>query len=116
MNFKSEDVRQPIADYFLAPDDPEVEKPFYPLIFKQPSDLDVPIWRYMTIAKLLSLLDNRALFFARLDKLNDPFEGSITKFQKKHRRRKGQRSFMIWPLDENENWIGRWLYRLSNVI
>ena len=32
----------------------------------------------MDFAKLVSLLDRRALFFARADRLNDPFEGSLS--------------------------------------
>ncbi|MFC2123123.1 hypothetical protein ACFLRP_05510 [Bacteroidota bacterium] len=34
------------------------------------------IWRYMDFAKFVSLLDKSALYFARADKLGDPFEGS----------------------------------------
>lgn len=37
---------------------------------------DRRIWRYMSLAKFMSLLDTRALFFARSDRLGDPFEGS----------------------------------------
>lgn len=37
------------------------------------------IWRYMDIPKLVSMLDKKALFFARSDKLSDPFEGLLTK-------------------------------------
>jgi len=39
---------------------------------------DMPLWRYVDLAKLISLLDTRALFFTRADLLGDPFEGSIT--------------------------------------
>jgi hypothetical protein len=53
--------------------------------FKPHPDLVAPrheeiIWRYMDIAKLLSLLDKRALYFTRLDQLGqlDPFEGYYT--------------------------------------
>lgn len=42
---------------------------------KTPS-LDATLWRYTDIAKFLSLLEHSALFFTRLDKLNDPFEGA----------------------------------------
>jgi hypothetical protein len=34
------------------------------------------LWRYMDLAKFLSLLEDRALYFARADKLGDPFEGA----------------------------------------
>ena len=35
------------------------------------------LWRYMDFTKFVSLLDRQALFFARSDKLGDPFEGSF---------------------------------------
>ena len=43
--------------------------------FVAPSSPDARIWRYTDLAKLLSLLDRNALFFPRVDKLEDPFEG-----------------------------------------
>lgn len=46
-------------------------------LFPKPDDKDTKIWRYMDIAKFLSLIDNKALFFSRADFLGDPFEGSI---------------------------------------
>jgi hypothetical protein len=49
--------------------------------FKHPANLEIKIWRYMDLAKFVSLLLNRALHFARADKLGDPFEGSITRVQ-----------------------------------
>ena len=36
------------------------------------------LWRYMDFMKYVSLLDRKALFFTRIDKLGDPFEGSIS--------------------------------------
>ncbi len=33
------------------------------------------LWRYMDFTKFVSLLEKQALFFARTDKLDDPFEG-----------------------------------------
>ena len=40
-------------------------------------DQDIRIWRYMSYAKFLSLLQRRALFFCRMSELaeKDPFEG-----------------------------------------
>lgn len=48
--------------------------------FLPPSSLDAVIWRYMDLAKLLSLIDRAALYFVRVDKLasQDPFEGFYT--------------------------------------
>jgi hypothetical protein len=50
-------------------------------VFICPSDPDVKIWRYMDIAKYLSLLEKRSLFFTRADLLGDPFEGSLPSTQ-----------------------------------
>ena len=36
------------------------------------------LWRYMDFTRFVSLLDRGALFFARADKLGDPFEGSYS--------------------------------------
>src|SRR5258706_13694835 len=41
------------------------------------SDPGAKIWRFMTLAELVSLLSERALFFTRVDKLDDPYEGSL---------------------------------------
>ena len=50
-----------------------------------PSD-DKKIWRYMDFARLISLLYKKALFFARADGLDDPFEGSFPKANVKEGR------------------------------
>lgn len=50
--------------------------------FSPPSTVDATIWRYMDLAKFISLLDKAALYFPRVDKLDaeDPFEGYYTNF------------------------------------
>jgi hypothetical protein len=48
-------------------------------VFEHPEDLDIKIWRYINDEKLASLLRTKALYFARADKLGDPFEGSRPK-------------------------------------
>ncbi len=45
-------------------------------VFEKPKDENAKIWRYMDFTKFVSLLDKSALFFTRVDKLGDPFEGS----------------------------------------
>ena len=45
--------------------------------FSPPND-DAVLWRYMDFTKFISLLDEGALFFARADKLGDPFEGALS--------------------------------------
>lgn len=44
--------------------------------FHNPPPEDAILWRYMDFTKFVSLLDERALFFARADQLGDPFEGA----------------------------------------
>ena len=39
---------------------------------------DAVLWRYMSFTKFASLLARNALFFARADKLGDPFEGALS--------------------------------------
>ena len=40
--------------------------------------LHAVLWRYISFTKFVSLLTKSALFFARADKLGDPFEGSLS--------------------------------------
>ena len=44
--------------------------------FEQPSP-GAKLWRYMDFMKFIDLLDRKELFFARGDKLDDAFEGSL---------------------------------------
>ena len=48
--------------------------------FKTPDNLDSRIWRYLDFTKFLSMLENQALYFCRLDVLaeTDPYEGLYT--------------------------------------
>jgi hypothetical protein len=48
-------------------------------VFKLPENPNTPIWRYMDFTKFVSMLVQKGLFFSRLDKLGDPFEGSLPK-------------------------------------
>ena len=47
--------------------------------FPQPLNLDIKIWRYVDISKLIDILSRKSLFLSRLDLLGDAHEGSITK-------------------------------------
>ena len=47
--------------------------------FEAPSNPDIPLWRYIDLSKFVAFLQDRALYFARTDKLVDPFEGSLPK-------------------------------------
>jgi len=46
--------------------------------FPVPESGDTTIWRYMDFTKFLSLLVTEELYFSRMDKLDDPFEGHYT--------------------------------------
>ena len=46
--------------------------------FPQPNHGELKVWRYMDLAKFIWLLKEKKLFLSRLDKLSDPYEGSLT--------------------------------------
>ena len=48
-------------------------------VFEKPKDENAKIWRYLDFTKFVSLIDRKSLYFTRLDKLGDPFEGSVSK-------------------------------------
>jgi hypothetical protein len=64
--------------------------------YKLPEKLDVPIWRYMDVARLISMLENSALYFCRADKLGDRFECSLPSafFDKVMAEPESKRQFM----------------------
>lgn len=51
--------------------------------FPQPSDKSIKVWRYMDIAKFIALIQTGKLYFARSDRLGDPFEGSVPRLVSK---------------------------------
>jgi hypothetical protein len=54
-------------------------------VFQKPEDKNIKIWRFMDFSKYVSLLEKKALFFSRSDKLGDPFEGSLSKINQQMR-------------------------------
>lgn len=50
-------------------------------VLQQPENADILVWRYMDFAKYVSLLRSGSLYFARLDLMDDSFEGSLTKIE-----------------------------------
>jgi hypothetical protein len=54
-------------------------------VFQEPADRGVKIWRYIDLTRFLSLLEDRALYFARADQLGDAFEGSFPKTNREQR-------------------------------
>jgi hypothetical protein len=47
-------------------------------LFWLPDDRNMGVWRYMDLSRLISLLDGRALHFARACDFTDPFEGAVS--------------------------------------
>lgn len=48
-------------------------------VFEKPEDENGKIWRYMDFTKFVSMIDRKALFFTKVDRLDDKFEGSLSK-------------------------------------
>jgi len=46
--------------------------------FEPPPNPDIKIWRYMDFMRLVNTLEERGLFFRRMDLFEDRFEGSIS--------------------------------------
>src|SRR5215208_3183149 len=44
-----------------------------------PQNEATKVWRYMTFTKFMSLVDRSALYFSRVDRLGDAFEGSFAR-------------------------------------
>jgi hypothetical protein len=47
------------------------------IAFPQPRDPSVLVWRYLDLAKYVSLLTGKSLYLPATDRLGDPFEGSL---------------------------------------
>jgi len=45
----------------------------------RPPKTNLTLWRYMDLAKLLSLLESQTLYFSRTDQFDDPYEGRLSK-------------------------------------
>lgn len=69
----TEKLKQPIEN--------KLEHPCFP----QPTEKSIQAWRYLDIAKFIWLLENKKLYLARLDKLQDPHEGTTPKLSAKIR-------------------------------
>lgn len=66
---------------------------------------DQKIWRYMSLAKYMSFLVRRCLWFSRIDRLGDPFEG---KYPKRTIQRYGLPPEMGNIADVE--WLRQWTY------
>ena len=43
--------------------------------------LDTPLWRYMDFTKFVAMLASKSLYFSRVDRLDDAFEGAFPTLQ-----------------------------------
>ena len=75
-------------------------------VFHTP-DGDAVVWRYMDFTKFVSLLDRRALFFARAHKLGDPFEGTMTRANLEERSQLQGEGRTPWGCERDAGLPGR---------
>jgi hypothetical protein len=80
----------------------------------QSEDLERTVWRYMPFAKFISLITYQALWFSKLNILQDTYEGLLPVESRREMREEGQeikswfntpefhRQIDAWP-DQNEN-------------
>ncbi len=73
-------------------------------VFKKPS-METKIWRYMDFTKFVSILSKSALYFTRMDLLDDTFEGSIPKYFHSKKSAEAKRQLKgIFPEDYNKRY------------
>ena len=58
--------------------------------FLKPANQNQKIWRYVDLTKFMDFLNTQSIYFTRLDKFNDVFEGSIYLKTAKNKRTKIQ--------------------------
>lgn len=51
------------------------------------SDWGTPVWRYISLPQLLSLLERESLYFSQADSFEDPFEGTLPKSNREEMQR-----------------------------
>lgn len=56
----------------------------HPLLTTPPED--TVLWRYMSLTRFMNLLEHKKLWFSRLDKFEDPLEGTFTDVELEHLR------------------------------
>jgi hypothetical protein len=75
-----EALRKPAE--MAEPFDTRIAHPCFP----QPRDVREKVWRYMSLSKLIALLQASALHLSRLDLLHDPHEGALPRAMVEDRR------------------------------
>jgi hypothetical protein len=70
------------------------------------------LWKFLDFTKFVSLLENRALYFSRSDKLFDPFEGTLSKLNRpiieSGRKNSGSFFFKNYEKARNEIFLNCW--------
>jgi len=55
-----------------------IREPYKNKFIEKPKNENAKMWRYLDFTKFISILDRKALFFVRADRLSDQFEGSYS--------------------------------------
>ena len=61
---------------------------------------DSTLWRYMDFPKYASLLLMKRLFFCRVNKMGDPYEGMITRRDYEYVKKSMQEIVKIWKFSK----------------
>lgn len=75
--------------------------------FPQPNDNNAKVWRYMDVARFLSLISTKKLFFCRIDRFRDTFEGRYSGVNLK------MRPLMYKNFIEDKKQLNKWLLGLN---
>lgn len=79
---------------------------------KTPPDRTV-LWRYMDFARFIDMLENRALWFSRLDQLEDPLEGlhtdaELTNIRKHVEKESAEQILRVFRVARRELYVNCW--------
>lgn len=89
-------------------------------LFLPPAEPDAKVWRYMDFTKFVWMFEQQGVFLSRIDKLDDPFEGSFSPVNqelrplvRKHLHLTG--SFSVTEIVEKlREWVGASCWHVSN--
>lgn len=86
-------------------------------VFKKPDNKNIKIWRYLDFTKFVSLIDRKALFFARADKFSDPFEGSYSKanIQLRPTVYKGMTQVAFYEMQERIKYVSKNIIKFTCI-
>ncbi len=89
-------------------------------LFLPPAEAEAKVWRYMDFTKFVWMFEQQGIFLSRIDKLDDPFEGSFSSVNqdlrplvRDHLHLTG--SFNVTEIVENlRRWVGASCWHVSN--